>query len=218
MRIVSINVSQPRTVAINGKPVATGIFKTAVTGRVRVGALGLAGDGQADLENHGGIYKAVYSYPHEHYASWSRELVRTDFVTGQFGENLTVEGGLTEDQVFIGDQFRIGDVLLEVTQPRVPCFKLAHKMNLPAFPQLFSASGRCGFYQRVLAEGEIGAGDLIERIKTDPRGVSVRDLYAVMYGGRVDEALMERAAGIPALTPEWREVLKARISDRRAAA
>jgi len=210
MKIVSVNVSLPRVVPHGDGTVATGIFKTTVSHRVKVGTLGLAGDGQADLENHGGIYKAVYAYPIEHYDHWSRELGRNDFVHGQFGENLTVTG-LLEDDVFIGNIFRIGNVLLEVTQPRVPCYKLALRMNLPDFPRKFAASGRTGFYLRVLAEGEIGAGDGIERVKTDPRGLSVRALMRLMYFERDNFELTEKAVGIPALTPSWRDELKERL-------
>jgi MOSC domain-containing protein YiiM len=217
MKLISVNVSLPRTVSIAHKPVTTGIFKEPVPGKVRVRTLGLAGDGQADLQNHGGIHKAVYSYPFEHYEYWSRELGRNDFISGQFGENLTVEG-LTEDQVHVGDVFRIGQVLLEVTQPRVPCFKLAHKMALPTFPKLFAASGRTGFYHRVLAEGEIGAGDAIERVTTDPRGVTVRALMHLMYFDRTNFALMEKVVGIPALTPSWRDELNELLSAKDSGA
>ncbi|MDB6111182.1 MAG: molybdenum cofactor biosysynthesis protein [Pedosphaera sp.] len=213
MKLISVNVSVPRTVSIGKRPVSTGIFKEAVAGRVPVRSLGLVGDGQADLANHGGIYKAVYSYPFEHYEYWSRELGRTDFVPGQFGENLTVAGWL-EDEVRIGDVFKIGEVLLEVTQPRVPCFKLAHKMALPGFPKFFAASGRVGFYQRVLVEGEIGAGDAIERIKTDAHGVTVRELMQLMYFDRQNFPLMEKAIAVPALTPGWREELAGLLSAR----
>ncbi len=211
MKLLAINVSRPRTILIGGQPVATGIFKESVTGPVMVRTLGLAGDGQADLENHGGIHKAVYAYPFEHYAHWSQELKREDFSFGQFGENLTVEG-LLEDQVYIGDVLRIGDVLLEVTQPRVPCFKLAHKMGMPGFPKLFAKSGRTGFYLRVLAEGEITAGDEIERVKTDPHGLSVHALMDVMHFDRNNIAVMEKAVSIPALTPSWREELKEHLA------
>jgi MOSC domain-containing protein YiiM len=213
MKLISVNVSLPRTVSIGGKPVPTGIFKEASLGRSQVRTLGLVGDGQADLQNHGGIHKAVYSYPFEHYEYWSQELGRNDFVPGQFGENLTVQG-LDEDQVRIGDVFRIGEVLLEVTQPRVPCFKLAHKMAMPEFPKLFAASGRVGFYQRVLAEGELGAGDAIERIKTDSDAVTVRALMHLMYFDRENFALTEKVVRLPALTPSWREELQERLSAR----
>ena len=210
MKLLGISVAAPRTVQISGKPVATGIFKEPIHGRVRVRALGLEGDGQADLENHGGIYKAVYSYPFEHYAYWSDELNRQDFVLGQFGENLTIEG-LDEDQVRIGDVLRISGVLLEVTQPRIPCFKLAHKMGRPDFIKLFARSGRTGFYQRVLTEGEIGAGDVIERVKTDPHGVTVRQAMNLMVFQEGGAELLEKAIALPALTPGWREELKLRL-------
>ncbi|HEX4645016.1 MAG TPA: MOSC domain-containing protein [Verrucomicrobiae bacterium] len=210
MKVVSVNVSLPRAVPHGDRTVVTGIFKTAVSHRVKVGTLGLAGDGQADLENHGGLHKAVYAYPVEHYSFWSRELGRNDFVHGQFGENLTVEG-LAENEVFIGNIYRIGGVLVEVTQPRVPCYKLALRMNLPDFPKRFAASGRTGFYLRVLEEGELGAGDAIESVKTDPRALSVHALMRLMYFERDNFELAEKALGIPALTPSWRDELKERL-------
>ncbi|HZV33710.1 MAG TPA: MOSC domain-containing protein [Verrucomicrobiae bacterium] len=210
MKLLSINVAMLRPISHRGNEVMTGIYKQPVKGSVKAGRLGLAGDAQADLENHGGIYKAVYSYPFEHYSDWSRELGRNDFALGQFGENLTVTG-LSEDNVRIGDVFRIGTALLEVTQPRVPCFKLAHKMGLPEFPKKFIASGRTGFYHRVLEEGEMSAGDAIERIKTDPNGVSAREMMRIMHIDRDDVAAMEKAVGIPALTPSWREELEERL-------
>ncbi len=212
MKLLSVNVSAARAIVHQGKTVMTGIYKEPFPGKVKIQMLGLAGDAQADLENHGGIYKAVYSYPVEHYDFWSRELGRNDFTFGQFGENLTTSG-VNEDDVHIGDTFRIGEVLLEVTQPRVPCFKLAIKMNLPAFPKQFMASGRYGFYQRVLAEGEVRVGDAIERVKTDPRGVTIREMMRVMYMDREDFAVIEQAVGIPALTPSWRDELKERLRD-----
>ena len=217
MKLVSVNVSAPRPISYDGKTVMTGIFKEPVAGRVKLHTLGLDGDAQADLECHGGIYKAVYTYPFEHYDYWARELGRNDFAFGQFGENLTV-AGFSEDDVHVGDMFRVGDALLEVTQPRVPCFKLAYKLGVPDFPKRFTHSGRTGFYQRVLAEGEVGAGDAIERVKTDPRGVTVRDMMRIMHIDREDFSLMEKAVGIPALTPSWREELKARLQTRGSAA
>lgn len=210
MKLLSINVAAPRAIWYRDKEVMTGIYKEPVQGMVAVGKLGLAGDGQADLEAHGGIYKAVYSYPFEHYSHWSRSLGRNDFVLGQFGENLTVSG-LTEDEVYIGDVFRIGTALFEVTQPRVPCFKIAHKMGMPEFPKLFTESGRTGFYLRVLEEGEICAGDAIERVKTDPHLVSVREMMRIMHIDREDFEVMKRAVAIPALTPGWREQLEKRL-------
>ena len=210
MKLLSINVSLPKEVTGQGKTYSTGIYKVPVEERVKVHSLGLEGDGQADMENHGGIHKAVYGYPFEHYGYWSTQLGRNDFTFGQFGENLTVQGWL-EDDVHIGDMFRIGEVVLEITQPRVPCYKLAVKMGLPEFPKLFATSGRIGFYMRVLAAGEIGVGDAMERMKVDARGVTVRQMMEVMYFKKHHEELMRRAISIPALTPSWREELKQRL-------
>lgn len=210
MKLLSINISLPKEVTGQGRTFSTGIFKTPVAERVKVHSLGLEGDGQADLENHGGIHKAVYGYPFEHYEYWSAQLGRNDFGFGQFGENLTVQGWL-EDEVHIGDMFRIGEVAMEITQPRVPCYKLAVKLGLPEFPKLFAASGRIGFYMRVLATGEIGAGDIMERVKVDSRGVTVRELMDVMYFKKNNLDVMSRAVQIPALTPSWREDLKRRL-------
>src|SRR5919202_937209 len=167
MKLLSVNVSLPRKVPHGRKTVSTGIFKEPVAGRIMLRTLNLDGDGQADLVNHGGIYRAVYVYSIENYGYWQRELGRTDFSFGQFGENFTVEGML-EDDVYVGDVFRVGEALVEVTQPRPPCFKLGIKMGMAEFPKLFLASGRVGFYLRILEEGEVGAGDSFERIKSDP--------------------------------------------------
>jgi MOSC domain-containing protein YiiM len=215
MKLVSVNIAPLRAIPHGGNPVMTGIFKEPVTGRIPMQTLGLAGDNQADLQNHGGIHKAVYSYPVEHYEFWSRELGRNDFVFGQFGENLTVSG-LSEDDVHIGDMFRVGNALLEVTQPRVPCFKLALKMNVPDFVKRFTQSGRTGFYQRVLVEGEVGAGDSIERVKTDPRRVTVRQMMQLKHIPPPDFSIMEKAVNIPALTPGWRDDFKGRLETRNS--
>lgn len=210
MKLLSINLAEPRAIPHAGQQVMTGIYKQPVKGKVKVGTLGLTGDMQADLAAHGGIYKAVYSYPFEHYEYWSLELGRNDFTFGQFGENLTITGW-TEDLVNIGDVFRIGTTLLEVTQPRVPCFKLAHKMNLPGFIKMFTHSGRTGFYHRVLAEGEMTEGDAVERVKTDPHGVTVREMMRIMHIDRDDFTAMKKAITVPALTPSWREELEERL-------
>ncbi len=204
MNLVSINVSQPREIAYNQKTLKTGIFKEPVFGRVQLRSLGLDGDGQADLKNHGGVNRAVYVYTIENYEYWKKELERDYFPYGQFGENFTVEGML-EDQIHIGDVFRIGGTLMEVTQPRVPCFKLGMKMNLDQFPKLFLASGRIGFYLRVLKEGEVKAGDRIHRVKIDPSRMTVHEVSHLLHFGtkNIDEA--RRALSVQALSPGWRE-------------
>ena len=161
--MVSVNVGTPRPLLTPAKgEVLSGIVKTPVDGRRRVVAHNIEGDRQADLRVHGGETKAVYCYPHEHYARWAEELSRADLVPGQFGENLTTLG-LLETQVRVGDRLRVGSALLEVTQPRSPCFKLAARMGLPEFPRLFLRSGRSGWYLRVVEEGDVGAGDVIVR-------------------------------------------------------
>ena len=172
MKLISVNVSKPKEIAARGRSVTTGIFKEPVAGRVRLGRLNLEGDGQADLRVHGGPDKAVYAYPFEHYDYWERELGRSDLAYGQFGENLTVEGML-EDVVHIGDVFKVGSALLQITQPRSPCYKLGIRMGSSGFPKRFMASGRPGFYLRVLEEGDMGAGDPIELARADPERLSV---------------------------------------------
>jgi MOSC domain-containing protein YiiM len=203
MQLVSVNVSLPREVPTPEGVLRTGIFKQPVRGRVLLRTLNLVGDAQADLQNHGGVYQAVYAYPGEHYARWARELSRTDLTFGQFGENFTV-AGMPEDEVCIGDVFRVGGALVEVTQPRVPCFKLALKMGSSEFPKRFLASGRVGFYMRVLEEGEVGAGDVIERVRTAPDRMSVRTVIHLFFFDRENTPMNRRAAQLAALSPEWR--------------
>lgn len=214
MKLLSVNVSKPREIIHNGKPVMTGIYKEPVEGRVMLRTLNLDGDQQADLKAHGGKYKAVYVYTYEHYAFWEKELGRDDFEYGQFGENFTVEN-MAEDTVHIGDQFRIGEALLEVTQPRVPCFKLGHKMGDQKFVKQFLKSLRSGFYLRVLAEGEVGAGDNIERVKVDAERLTVREVNHALYFDNENIALAERALRIAALAPGWKRSFR-KIVNRAA--
>lgn len=204
MKLLSVNVSLPKDVPYRGEMLRTSIYKQPVEGRVMLHALHLEGDGQADLRAHGGPDKAVYAYPHEHYASWARELRRDDFSFGQFGENLTIEG-LLEDDVHIGDVYRIGGALLEVSQPRAPCFKLAHKMALPTFVKTFTDSERCGFYLRVLETGEMGAGDRIERVASGEGRVSVRAVFHQFFFDRQNVEQAARIRQVPALAAGWRE-------------
>jgi MOSC domain-containing protein YiiM len=168
----SVNVGLPRPLATGRGEVPSGIVKAPVAGRVRMHRLGLDGDGQADLSVHGGLDKAVYVYSNDHYPLWQRELGRTDLGPGFFGENLTVDGMLETD-VRIGDIYRIGATAGQVTQPRTPCFKLAARVGIPDFATTFLASGRSGFYLRVLEEGDVGAGDPIERISSPPTALTV---------------------------------------------
>ncbi len=162
------------------------------------------GDGQGDLRVHGGTYKAIYGYPFEHYTHWQHELQRDDLSYGQFGENLTVEG-LLEEAVHIGDVFQIGStVKLQITQPRVPCFKLAYKMRLPEFAKQFLESRRVGFYFRVLEEGEITTGDTIQRIEVASELMSVTEIVNLRYFDRDNHEKIGRARKLPALAPSWK--------------
>lgn len=203
MQLLSVNVSMPQAMDYRGQTVSTGIFKQPVAGRRMVRKLNIDGDGQADLQAHGGPYKAVYAYPHEHYATWASELGRADFSYGQFGENLTITG-ILETDICVGDVLRVGGAVLQVTQPRVPCFKLETKMGIPQFQKRFLQSLRSGFYLRVLAEGEIGAGDALAITERDPHQMSVRDVNHLLYMDKQDVDAMRRVIEIDALPPGWK--------------
>lgn len=208
MRILSVHIGMPAPLSHGGRTVATGIVKAPVTGRVDVGPTGLAGDGQADLSVHGGPDKAVYAYPVEHYAHWARELGRDDLEPGRFGENLTVEG-LLEDDLSIGDRLRSDDALFEVSQPRVPCFKLGMRMGDPGFLKPFLRSGRVGFYLRVVENGTVAAGDALRREHAADGSMSVRSVAALLLDGAAADDL-DRGAALAALPLGWREGFAAR--------
>lgn len=217
MKLLSVNISGPKEIIHRGKTVTTGIFKDPMEGRVMLRRLNLEGDGQADLWAHGGAFRAVYVYSIENYAHWRSELGRDDFTYGQFGENFTVEGML-DDQVHVGDIFRIGSALVEVSQPRVPCHKLAIKMGIEGFQNRFLESGRLGFYLRVLEEGEVGAGDAIERVSLDPRGMTVRDVSNLLYFNKTNLEAAQKALSIPALSQGWKESFEERLAKADASA
>ncbi len=207
MKLLSVNVSLPKEVSYNGTIITTGIFKEPVQGPVMLRTLNLDGDDQADRVAHGGLDKAVYVYSAENYAYWKRELDREDLPYGQFGENFTVEG-MPDDRIHIGDIFRVGEALVEVTQPRVPCFKLGIKMGDPLFPKLFLASERPGFYLRVLEEGKVSAGDIIERLKMGREQMTVREVHHLLFFDKRSVKAARRALRIPALSPGWRGSLE----------
>ncbi|OGS50044.1 MAG: molybdenum cofactor biosysynthesis protein [Euryarchaeota archaeon RBG_16_68_12] len=185
MRVVSVNVSLTREVPWRGGTVRTGIFKEPVAGYHRVGSRGIEGDEQADLRVHGAPTKAVYAYPSEHYAFWSGELPGTDLPWGAFGENLTTEG-LLEGAVRVGDRYRIGTAVLEVTKPRFPCYKLGIKFGREDILPRFLHSGRSGFYFAVAREGEVSAGDPIEVLARAAEGPTIEGLVRERI--RKDEA------------------------------
>jgi MOSC domain-containing protein YiiM len=180
VKLVSLQVGRPRKVRWRRTTVTTGIFKQPVAGRIMLRQHNLDGDGQADLTVHGGWDKAVYVYPSEHYAYWQQELPGMPLPYGSFGENFTTEG-LDESSVRIGDRFRIGGALVEVTQPRMPCYKLGIRFGRADMPKRFHASGRCGFYLAVIQEGEVGAGDTVERIGRNDRELSVGEAYLRIF-------------------------------------
>ena len=207
-RLLSVNVGLPRDVEWNGRVVHTGIWKEPVRGRCRVGRLNLEGDGQGDLAGHGGEQRAVFVYQIESYGHWQEQLKRTDFVHGQFGENFTVEG-LPDDLVCIGDRFRIGSAVFEVTQPRVTCYRVGIRMNEPRMPSLLTASGRPGFYFRVLHEGAVGAGDDIVKVGEAEERMTVAEINALLYLPDHARDRLERALRIEALSHGWRSSFEA---------
>lgn len=204
MNLLSLNISGLTQVDYRGKQVGTGIFKRPVDGAVRATRMMLEGDRQVDLRFHGGEHKAVYLYPFEHYAYWGEVLQRDDLPMGQFGENFTTEG-LLETDVHIGDRFKVGDAEIEITQPRVPCFKLGLAVGDPHFVKTFLESERSGFYARVIQEGNVKAGDSIERTHTDPAGVSVQYIHHLYFQDSQNRAEIDRVMEIDALSKEWRQ-------------
>ncbi len=204
MKLISVNVGLPREVSWKEKTVGTGIFKEPVSKRVMVRLLNLDGDGQADLTVHGGLDKAVYVYPFEHYAYWQDELPDTDLPLGIFGENFTTTG-LREEDVNIGDHFQIGTVRLMVTQPRLPCYKLGIRFGRPDMVKRFLASRRTGFYFRVLQEGEVGAGDTLELESRDDKNITVADITQLYVRAEDNPELLHRAAQLEALPQSWRD-------------
>jgi len=208
MKLISVNVSLPKEIAYQGKTVKTSIFKEPVSGRVRVRRRNVDGDDQADRRVHGvGFEMAVYVYPVQHYAFWETELGRKALPYGQFGENFTVEG-LSEDAVRVGDIFRVGGALLQVTQPRIPCYKLAMRMEEgPDFPARFQETGRMGFYCRVLEEGEVGAGDSIEFIERAEDSVTIADFIRVYLYESHEPASLKRVLASRGLGNAWKAYL-----------
>ena len=210
MKLLAVSVSLPREVTVKGKTVRTGIFKEPVNRRVQVKTLNLDGDGQADLIGHGGEMRAVLVYSFENYAHWATELGRKDFSFGQFGENFTVEQML-DNEIHVGDRFRIGTAVFEVSQPRVPCYKLAIKMRTDGFYSRLLQSGRPGFYFRVLEEGEVGAGDAVHRLSAHPVGMTVRQMSNLLYFEKDDLDGARRALRIDAMSPGWRQSFETRL-------
>jgi MOSC domain-containing protein YiiM len=212
MKVLSVNVGLPRKILFNGQIITTAIFKDPVKGSISLRKLNLDGDKQADLTVHGGLDKAVYSYPSEHYDYWRKQFPNTDLVWGMFGENFTTEG-LFEDAVNIGDQFQIGSAKLVATQPRMPCYKLGVRFGRMDVIRRFMASGRPGIYFKVLTEGEVQRDDKIKIIRRDKNNVTVKDIVS-LYIARNDIdniETMKRATKIRDLPEGWRHEFQQKI-------
>jgi MOSC domain-containing protein YiiM len=210
MTLISVNTGRPRDVDVAGETVRTSIWKAPRDGRVRVAGVNLEGDEQSDLSVHGGTYKAVYVYPSEHYAYWRQKLQGVELGWGEFGENLTTEG-LFEGEVYVGDRIRIGTAEFRVTQPRQPCFKLGIRFGREDMVKRFAASGRSGFYLSIVAEGDVGRGDIIQITERARSSVSIADIFAMRMGQEATPELLDRAASLAWLTPSWREHFRSRI-------
>jgi ferredoxin-NADP reductase/MOSC domain-containing protein YiiM/ferredoxin len=201
-RLLSVNVGMPRDVEWEGRIVRTGIWKDSVEGRRSVRRLNVDGDGQGDLRGHGGVNRAVFVYQIESYRYWQEFLGRDDFTYGQFGENFTISG-FPDDEVCIGDRYRIGSGLFEVSAPRVTCYRVGIRMNEPQMPSLLVAHHHPGFYFRVLKEGEVEAGDTVERVQRGPEAISVADIDGLLYLPNRSRRDLVRALKVPALSEGW---------------
>jgi ferredoxin-NADP reductase/MOSC domain-containing protein YiiM len=216
-RLISVNVGLPRDITWRGKTVHTAVWKTPVQGRRMVRRLNIDGDGQGDLVGHGGEHRAVFVYQIDSYRYWQGQLGRNDFTYGQFGENFTVDG-LSDKEVCIGDRYRVGAALFEVTQPRVTCFRVGIRMNETQMAALLTAHGRPGFYFRVLEEGEVEASDEIVQVASGLEHMSVFEINALLYMPGHPRDQLERALRISALSAGWRSSFEALLAQRSGGA
>jgi len=206
MHIISINCGLPKVVEYGNRSVNTGIYKSPVEGSVGVNRTGIDGDGQADLNNHGGLDKAVYIYSFDNYRYWQQQLQIDAMPHGQFGENLTV-AGMQDHQVHIGDRFAVGEIVIQVTQPRVPCFKLGIRMQRASFVKQFMRSGRVGFYVRVEEEGMLEPGSKFRCLSQDSERLTIQDAMQALLPGPQQQTVLQRALKIDALSQAWRDEL-----------
>jgi MOSC domain-containing protein YiiM len=211
LRVESVNVGLPREVLWKGRRVLTGIFKEPVVGHVAVRRLNLEGDQQADLKVHGGPQKAIYVYPAEYYSFWREQFPEMELPWGMFGENLTI-WGVRDDTVYIGDQLQVGSAHLVVTEPRMPCYKLAIKFGRDDVLKRLFQSGFSGFYCAVLQEGEVAAGDPVRLLHRDEHAVSVLDIVRLQREDRYDVGLLRQAVAVEALSQDWRDTFLERLT------
>jgi MOSC domain-containing protein YiiM len=212
MHVVSVNVGQPQPVPWRGRMTRSAIFKEPVGGRVAVRRHNVDGDAQADLSVHGGPEKAVYAYPSEHYSWWHEQVPEAALPWGAFGENLTL-AGLLETEVRIGDEFVVGTARLVATQPRLPCFKLGIRFGDQRMVKRFWEAGRPGVYFAVAAEGDVAAGDPIERVRTDPAVLTVANIFDLMFDDKEDVARLQRARQTLGLAAMMREQFAERLAN-----
>lgn len=215
MRLISLNVGMPREVMWHGRRVTTGIFKEPVPGRIALRKLNLDGDGQADLNVHGGEYKAVYCYQVGHYDYWKAQLPGRELPWGAFGENFTVDGP-PEDEIFLGDRYAVGSAEVVVTQPRLPCYKLGLKFQSDDMLKRFFDARRHGFYLAVTREGEVGGGDEMKLVSPDPNQVAVSEimrLYAQKSYNADDVAAMRQVLKVDAVPESWKEYFRERVKE-----
>src|SRR5437764_2552553 len=215
MKLISVNVGSPREITLGGKTIRTSIWKYPVQGRMHVWKLNLDGDQQSDLSVHGGVDKAVYLYPSEHYSYWRTQLPDIDLPWGAFGENFTSEG-ILEDQIKIGDRIRVGSAEFMVTQPRMPCYKLGIRFNRRDMVKRFLESKRSGFYLAVLGEGEVEQGDAIQFIERQQSGVTITDIVNLYSTDAHNQELLRRATDLPALPQSWKDYFRKRLWDADA--
>ncbi|NRR15772.1 MOSC domain-containing protein [Bacillus pacificus] len=212
-QLLSLNIGLPKEVTYGGKVIHTGINKKQVKEPVYLSFVKFNGDGQADLVHHGGVDKAVCVYTGDHYPYWEKEL-NQNLVYGAFGENITVSG-MREEDVCIGDTFELGQAIVQVTQPRQPCFKLAKKYNIPKLPLYFQETGYTGFYFRVLKEGWVSSVDTLIRLQSDPKGVSIAFANRIMHKEKQNIEGVKRILEVNALSSSWRKSFEKRISGEK---
>ena len=202
MRLESIYVGKPVEADYNGRAITTGIYKNKVEGPVKVSSFNIEGDQQADITVHGGVDKAVYAYPSEHYNFWKKEREDLHFEPSFFGENLSTTG-LDEIGTCIGDVFEVGSVVLQVTSPRMPCYKLGIRMNDPGFVRDFMKAEKNGFYFKVLQEGTIDTGDEIRKVRQDGHDLTVQEVIQLHTTRKSDKDLLRKAVDSPSLPQDW---------------
>ena len=210
MKVLSINISEPKKITFNGKELITSIYKMPIDKEVEVGQLGIEGDRQADLQVHGGYDKAVYAYSHSHYSHWSEIMKKLYEEFGLVGENLTIDN-FDERDVFIGDEYKIGTTLLQISQPRIPCYKIGIKMNSREFPKLFSQSGLLGSYMRVIEVGKMKIGDSVELSRRDDDSMSIFEISQLLFVDIKNIEGMKKAIDLKYLSEEIKERFRERL-------